>query len=201
MVGQRNRCAGRFFGRRVNCERVPLLAAWIVARMLSDPRRIPYLLVWNDEQDDAVKEAVRIARHNEMEGLGGLDWTDAVEVKRYDGTRVFLRTWLRRMPRNQGRFLLLRCPYCSALRRGLYGWEARGPYTSSARNCDWKCRSCAALRYASEGGALTFSARGSLGRMFGGCRGERPEPWLPHVFTSIDDPALDEIVRQNRSEA
>ena len=26
----------------------------------------------------------------------------------------------------------------------------------------------------------------------------RPEPWLPYVFTSIDDPRLDEIVRQNR---
>lgn len=26
----------------------------------------------------------------------------------------------------------------------------------------------------------------------------RPEPWLPYVYTSIDDPRLDEIVRQNR---
>jgi hypothetical protein len=26
----------------------------------------------------------------------------------------------------------------------------------------------------------------------------RPEPWLPYVFTSIDDPRLDEIVRLNR---
>jgi len=27
----------------------------------------------------------------------------------------------------------------------------------------------------------------------------RPELWLPYVFTSIDDPHLDEIVRQNRA--
>jgi len=26
----------------------------------------------------------------------------------------------------------------------------------------------------------------------------RPEPWLPYVFTSIDDPRMDEIVPQNR---
>ena len=28
----------------------------------------------------------------------------------------------------------------------------------------------------------------------------RPEPWFPYVFTSIDDPCLDEILRQNRSQ-
>ena len=26
----------------------------------------------------------------------------------------------------------------------------------------------------------------------------RPESWLPYVFTTIDDPRLDEFVRQNR---
>lgn len=169
--------------------------------MLADPRKIPYLLVWKHEQDGAVKEAVRIAPYDEIEGLGGLDWTYAVEVKRHDGTRVFLRTWLRRMPGNQGRFLLVRCPYCSALRRGLYGWEARGPYTNSARNCDWKCRPCAGLRYSSEGGALWIRGRGAIARMFeaalGPCHSPRPELWLPYVITSLDDPHLDEIIGAN----
>lgn len=52
----------------MNCEQIPLLPASIVARMLADPRKIPYLLVWKREQDGAVKEAVRIAPHDETEG-------------------------------------------------------------------------------------------------------------------------------------
>jgi hypothetical protein len=30
------------------------------------------------------------------------------------------------------------------------------------------------------------------------CSSPHPEPWFPYVFTSIDDPCLDEILRQNR---
>ena len=42
------RYEGRFFGRRVNCEQVPLLPAWAVAQAFDDPKETPYLLVWKD---------------------------------------------------------------------------------------------------------------------------------------------------------
>src|SRR5215831_2597956 len=119
MVEQRQRCDGRFFGRRVNCEQVPLLPASVVARMWDDPRRIAYLLVWTSSRDGTVQEAARIAPHYERPYLIGLGCTGAVEVKRHDGTRNFIRTVLRPMPRNGGSVRLLICPYCSVPRRGL----------------------------------------------------------------------------------
>src|SRR5215470_12334291 len=100
----KERRGGRFFGRRVNCEYVPLLPSWAVAQMLDDARKIPYLLIWKSEYDGEIKEAVRIAPHYETPGLGGLDWTGAVEVKRHDGTRNFIRTLLRPLPRNGGEY-------------------------------------------------------------------------------------------------
>ena len=75
----RDRYEGRFSGRRVNCEQVPLLPAWAVGRMLDDPRKIPYLLVWESRSGGTVREAAHIAPHDETEGLGGPDWAGAVE--------------------------------------------------------------------------------------------------------------------------
>lgn len=115
----RYRRAGRFFGRRVNCEHVPLLPAGAVVRMLDDPRRIPYLLVWRSRSDHTVQEAVRIAPHHKSPGLGGLDWSESVEIKRHDGTRNFIRTVLHQLPRNSGRVRLLVCPYCQVPRPGV----------------------------------------------------------------------------------
>ena len=184
------RCGGRFLGRRVNCEHVPLLPAGTVARMLDDPREIPYLLVWRSTGSGAVQEAARIARHSETPCLGGLDWTDAVEIKRPDGTRNFIRTALRLLPQNGGRVRLLVCPYCNVPRRALYGWEPGGRFTSSTIRSTWGCRACNKLRYASEGGALVFRSRWALARLieeqFGG-RSPRPDLWLPRVFTSPDE--------------
>jgi hypothetical protein len=191
------RRSGRFFGRRVNCEQVPLLPAEAVARMLNDPRKIPYLLVWKSRSNGTVQEAVRIARHEEIEGVGRLDWTGAVEIERHDGTRNFIRTLLRALPRNGGRVRLLICPYCQISRRGLYGWEPGGRFTTSVICSTWGCRKCKALRYESEGGALVHRGRGAIARLLelygGALRSERTEPWNPYVFTSIDDPRLDEI--------
>ncbi len=155
------RCGGRFYGRRVNCEHVPLLPAKIVGQMLDDPRQIPYLLIWRSRSDGTVQEAVRISAHIEPPVPFPPDWTGVVEVKRHDGTRYFIRTALRSLPRNGGRVRLWLCPYCQKPRRALYGWEPGGDYTSSARRCIWQCRSCAGLRYASEGDALVLHARGS----------------------------------------
>lgn len=181
---------GRFFGRRVNCEQVPMLPAWAVAWVLNDPRRIPYLLVWRSRSDGTIQEGVRIARHYESPYMGGLDWTDAVEIKRTDGTRNFICTVLRPLPRNGGNTRLLFCPYCQILRRALYAWEVDhwGRYTTSARTAAWKCRACAGLRHESEGGALVHRSRGALCRIvesaYGPLRSNRMEPWLPYIFTS-----------------
>jgi hypothetical protein len=200
-VEQRERRGGRFFGRRVNCEQVPLLPAGAVNWMLDDPRKIPYLLVWKSERTGAVQEAVRLARHNEIKDLGGLDWTNAIEVKRHDRTRNFIRIVLRRMPRNGGSARLLICPYCNVPRRALYGWVPGGQYTHSARTSDRQCRACAGLRHESEGGALVHHGRGAFSQMieatYGPIRSERTGPWYPWVFTSTDDPRLDELLRQN----
>jgi hypothetical protein len=59
---QRNRRGGRFFGRKVNLEYVPLLPAGAVRWVLDDPRKIPYLLVWKSDRDGEVKDAIRLAR-------------------------------------------------------------------------------------------------------------------------------------------
>jgi hypothetical protein len=185
--GPHDRSGGRFFGRRVNCEYVPLLPAHVVGRMLDDPRKIPYLLVWRSRSDGTVQEAVRVAPYTAPDGLGGLDWAGAVEIKRPDGTRNYIRTVARPLPRNGGRVRLLVCPYCQAPRWALYGWEPGGQYTNSSRRSQWQCRSCAGLRYASEGGALVGRSRNPLIRMLdalGPSRWPRPEPWLPEILTS-----------------
>jgi hypothetical protein len=185
----RSRCSGRFFGRRVNCEQVPLLPAGAVAWVLDDSRKIPYLLVWMSRSDGTVQEAVRITSHNEIERLRGLDWAGAVEIKRPNGTSNFIRTLFRPLPRNGGRVRLLICPYCQTPRRGLYGWEPGGRFTTSVVRSTWGCWKCNGLRYASEGGALVHRGRGAILRMLGAasgpCRSERPEQWYPYVFTSL----------------
>lgn len=176
------RNGGRFFGRRVNCEQIPLLPAWAVAQVLDDPQKIPILLVWRNRSDDAVQEAARVASHS----VAG-----AVEIRRQDGTINFICTLSRRLPRNGGTARLLICPYCHIPRRGLYGWEPGGPFTSSVVRSDWGCRSCNRLRYASEGGALVIRGRGAIALTvadtFASRRCHRPEPWYPYVFTSPEE--------------
>ena len=182
----RRKYNGRFFGRRVNCERVPLLPAGVVRMVLSDPRKIPYLLVWRSERDGEVKEAVRLARYSEP---GPWDWTGWVEFNRTYGTHTLVRTQQRALPRNGGAALLLICPGCREPCRGLYGWVPGGQYTTSVQRSHWQCRACAELRYASEGGALLIRSRGILGRLFGVGRSNRPDPWYPYFFTSPEDVA------------
>jgi hypothetical protein len=197
------RRGGRFFGRRVNCEYVPLLPAGAVRRVLDDPRKIPYLLVWKNSSDGEVKDAVRVAlcedpgpfygTNREVFCIRGrylpCNW---VNVKRTDRSNEILRTVWQPLPRNRARDLRLVCPGCQAPRRFLYGWEPGGQYTSSVQTSRWQCRKCAELRYASEGGALLI--RGGmlsrlLGRHFPSVSSPRPDPWYPHVFSSLDDAA------------
>jgi hypothetical protein len=178
------RLGGRFFGRRVNCEQVPLLPAWAVRRVLDDPRKIPYLLVWKSQRDGKVQDFVRVA----PEAFQGAA-TGWIEIRRPDRACTFIRTVARSLPRNGGKVQLLVCPHCQAPRRALYSWVPGGQFTNSVQTSHWQCRTCARLRYSSEGGALVSRGRSAIVRLieqrFGPVRSPRPEPWLPYVFTSI----------------
>jgi len=181
---------GHFLGfwARLNCENMPVIPAWLVRSNLNDPRRIPYLLVWKDERDGEIKEAVRLARF-----VGTFD--DHVELKRTDGSTTVLRIVWRTLPRNGGRALFLFCPYCETPRRHVYGWEwdSFSGWSNIVRSISWRCRSCARLRYSSEGGYLRPTGLGRLGQLgvmlaaYGNLL--RPESWLPYVFTSPEEAA------------
>jgi len=184
----RYRRGGRFFGRRVNCEQVPLLPGWVVGRVLDDPRQIPYLLIWRNRSDGTVQEAVRVTSYGEPPNSFSLDWTGWIEIKRPYGSHTLVRSLLRPLPRHGGKARLLVCPCCQVPRRALYGWQAGGQYTNSAQTFGWQCRSCAGLRYSSEGSALVLRGRGfwfhALEAEYGTSRSPRPERWLPEVFNS-----------------
>jgi hypothetical protein len=189
----RHRRGGRFFGRRVNCGSVPILPAGAVRQVLDDPRRIPYLFVWKSERDGLLKEAVRISTKIDPPVPFSLDGTQWVEIKRTTGDRNFIRTELRALPRNGGSVRLLVCFSCGQPRRALYGWQPGGRYTNSVQTGSWKCRTCAGLRYASEGGALVLRSRGrwfrAIEMQYGLARSPRPESWYPYVFSSPADAA------------
>jgi hypothetical protein len=209
---ERNRRGGRFFGRRVNLEFVPLLPAGAVRWVLDDPRKIPYLLVWRRGRDGEAKDAIRVAQCGDPGPFFGnnreffrvrgtcfrCSW---ITTKRPDGRGDFLRAIWRPLARNGAHDLFLVCPGCDIPRRYLYGWEAEGRFTNSAAASRWQCRSCARLRYSSEGGALVLRGR-TISRLlrypYHDLSSPRPESWLPYVLTSIHDPRLDEMLRKNR---
>jgi hypothetical protein len=176
---------------RLNCENMPVIPAWLVRRCLDDPRRIPYLLVWKSERDGEIKEAVRLARYVDPHDPNATN--NHVELKRTDGSVSVLRFVWRALPRNGARALLLVCSYCNKPRRHAYGWEwdSFSGWSNRVRSISWRCRSCARLRYSSEGGYLRPTGLGRLGqlgvrlRAFGNL--PRPESWLPSVFTSPEE--------------
>jgi hypothetical protein len=195
MVEQREQRRGwhqRYLGPRANCESVPCLSAGVVARVLDDPRRVPYLVLWQDRFSEAISEAVRVSIYSDPAPLDrDLDWTGWVEVKRTDGTRSLVQTVKHALPRNGGLDRLVICPNCQRLRRALYAWEVDRSYTNSARVTRWRCRVCAGLRYTSEGGALVFRPRTELGRQIqaieGVSKSPRPALWYPYVFADPRD--------------
>ena len=155
-----------FTGFRVNCESIPRLPAWAVRCAVDDPRGIPYLLIWRWMDSGEVKEALCVSQC--PASVGGL------ELKRRDGTSQILRTIRRSLPRNGGDALLLVCPSCGVPRRYLYGWRV---FSQQVWRSMWQCRTCAGLRYRSEG-AITSS----FGRLLGGY--PRTPPWDPSAFSS-----------------
>lgn len=182
---------------RLNCENMPVIPAWLVRSNLNDPRKIPYLLVWKRESDGKIMEAVRLTCH--VDPYVGSPYNH-VELKRTDGSKTILRIVWRTLPRNGGRALFLFCPYCNTPRRFVYGWEwdSFSRLSNRVRQVSWCCRSCNRLRYSSEGGYLRPTGLGRLGQLgvmlaaYGNL--PKPQSWLPYVFTSIDDPRLDEFL-------
>jgi len=187
---------GHFLGfwARLNCENMPVIPAWIVRSNLNDPRRIPYLLIWKDDRHDGqIKEAVRLARYVDPHDPRSND--NHVELKRTDGSATVLRIVWRMLPRNGGRVLLLVCSYCNTPRRHVYGWEwdSFSGWSNRVRSISWRCRSCARLRYSSEGGYLRPTGLGRLGQLGIALRAygslPRPKSWIPYVFTSAEEAA------------
>lgn len=192
MVEQRKQIrgwGGRFVGPRVNCEYLPCLPAAVVAWVLNDPRHLPYLMVWRDDRSDEIVVAARVAACTEMDQE--IEWARCVEIRRPGGSRNWILTTERPMPRNGGRDRLVICPRCQRPRRVLYPWKLNPAKRHAVFTSSWQCRSCAQLRYASEGGALVFHPRTDLGRLIeaveGPSRSPRPEPWYPHVFADPTD--------------
>jgi hypothetical protein len=138
----------RFASYRVNCESVPCLPVWAVRWVLDDPRGIPYLLVWRWLDRGEVREALRVSRT--------LPPVEGVELKRTDGTSQVVETVRRPLPRNGGSALLLVCPHCGGPRRTLYGWSVCAQQLLRSL---WQCRTCAGLRYRSEGTPPSSFAR------------------------------------------
>jgi hypothetical protein len=85
---------------------------------------------------------------------------------RTDGSITVLRIVWRMLPRNGRRALLLVCSYSYTPRRYVYGWEwdSSSGWSNRVRSISWRCRSCARLRYSSEGGYLRPS---TMFRVFG----------------------------------
>jgi hypothetical protein len=77
---------------------MPVIPAWLVRSNLNDPRRIPYLLVWKDERDGEIKEAVRLAQFI----ASGREANDYVELKRTDESTTVLRIMWRMLPATAG---------------------------------------------------------------------------------------------------
>ena len=158
-------------------------------------RKIPYLLIWKDDRDGGIKEAVRLTRQKpfDCEELNRADTHEYVELKRTNGSITILQVVWRTLPRNLGRAVLMRCPYCETPRRHVYGWEWDNwsGWSNRVRSISWRCRSCARLRYSSEGGHLRGSGRGAIAAFFRASFGNlpRPEWWLPYVFTSPQEAA------------
>jgi hypothetical protein len=167
---------GRFDGYRVNREYVPCLPARIVSQCLSDPRRVPYLLLWRGRHWGVLQEVVRLASSYPTVS----DWLSSgwVEVKRPDGSKVSIR--LTQIAYQS----MLICNFCQKPRWALYGWQIN-EVVRSLSPAAWPCRVCAGLSYASEGGALVIRHLLPQLKPFSHLL-RRPNPgrWEPLVFAS-----------------
>jgi hypothetical protein len=139
-----------------------------------------------NSRSEPLIEAARVARYTEMDRE--IKWARCVEIKRTDGSCNWILTIERYLPQKRGKARLVICPRCQRPRRALYAWKLNPSRAREVFISTWQCRSCACLRYASEGGALVFHPRTYLGQLIEALEGpstnHRPELWYPYVFTS-----------------
>ena len=135
--------AGRFIGPRVNCENVPLFTSRALAWMLDDPRKVPYLMIWMDQNSEKIIEAVRIALSPDMEEE--IPWAKCVEItKELMACRIgFLRSSdLFRGTGERPDWSSVRTANIHDVRSTLGGWIRAGAMQPSYSR-SWQCRSCA----------------------------------------------------------
>jgi hypothetical protein len=170
----------------VNCEQAPTLPGWALRRVLNDPRKIPYLLVWTSPKDGKLREYVQVAHYSQPPTEFKMDWTGWIIIKNPEGRSTPVKTILRALTRNGGSALLMQCPQCDKPCRALFGWSLDRRQSNAVFKGRWQCRRCGELRYASEGGALVLRSRIPALREFLSKHMDRPAPWYPHLFS---DPA------------
>ena len=160
---------GRFVGVRVNEEEVPRLPIFPAQWAIEDPRQRPYLVVWGNGAY-ALKMAV---------SEGG----KAVVVTLPGGESRRIPILRRRLPKGSGTSLFYVCPWCRKPRRFLYLQTLSG--NELVDYMGPRCRSCAGLRFASQG-----RYRSKLAREFAPILGRRPRrPWDPWA---VSDPRVAE---------
>lgn len=167
---------GRFFALRVNCEQVPSLPAWAIRMVLDDPRSLAQLFIWKWPWDGKIEDVILVKR---VVSPTCFPDVEALELRRSARNITGVHVFRRPMPRNGGYDIFMECPDCRSLKRALYSWTAGGAITRSAFQSEWRCRTCARLSYASEGGAPLARSRGIVGKIFGIARAPRPKSWLP----------------------
>jgi hypothetical protein len=182
---------GRFDGYRVNCEMIPCLPARIVSKCLSDPRRVPYLLIWTGRRSGMPMEVARLAFFCYTSDLLS---SGPAELKRADGSKVSIR-----LTQKAYKPMLI-CNYCQKPRCALYGWEIN-KVVQNVRPAGWLCRVCAGLTYSSEGQALHIRRLLPDLKQFSHLlRKSRPDPWEPLVFASPWAAADAGLCRSNQSD-
>lgn len=159
-----------------HCEQVPSLPAWAIRMVLDDPLNLAQLFVWRWPWDEKIEDAMLVKR---VVSPACFPDVEAIELRRSARNITEVHVFRRPMPRNGGYDILMECPDCRKLRRTLYGRTAGVAITRSAFQSEWRCCTCAGLRYASEGSALLVRSRGIVGKIFGIARAPRPKSWLP----------------------
>lgn len=171
---------GYFVGERarINCEAVPVLPARLVRNLFDEQKS--YLLEWRSPfGEQKIFDSVTITFHRTPH--------DYIDLLRHThGPDAVVKIIWRAQPRSRGYVLSLACPGCSASKFFLYGaeWDKFSGRSNRVRFIGWLCRTCAHLRYSSEGNGLLIRG-GPLSKLIGMYvpdeRHERPALWLPEV--------------------
>ena len=153
------RYQGRFIGeRRVNCESIPRLPAILIRRLLDNPQYLPCCLEWHWLSGCEVEEGIKVEH---------IDCRNSIRMTRNSGATQIVRIGWMPLPRYGGFGLMFACHFCEGWRRFLYGWTKSG---NEVKRASWRCRTCAELRYASEGMWIPH-----------GWRYPRTPPWEPSI--------------------